>query len=130
LIDKLKQLEQNLIILEKIKKDYSLEDIQSDKIDEWGLRYGLLESIQIIIDISCHLVAEKNLGVPKSYSDCINLLITNKYLDADTGKKVIRMVGLRNLLVHDYGIVNLDKLFSYLDNLGDIKDFINQISLS
>lgn len=130
MIDKLKQLEQNLIILEKIKKDYSLEDIQSDKIDEWGLRYGLLESIQIIIDISCHLVAEKNLGVPKSYSDCINLLITNKYLDADTGKKVIRMVGLRNLLVHDYGIVNLDKLFSYLDNLGDIKDFINQISLS
>ena len=42
---KLKRLEENLRSLSLIKSEYSLEDIQNDKIDEWGLRYGLFETI-------------------------------------------------------------------------------------
>lgn len=37
--DKLKRLEENLRILRKIKEEYSVEDIISDKVDEWGLKY-------------------------------------------------------------------------------------------
>jgi uncharacterized protein YutE (UPF0331/DUF86 family) len=33
------------------------------------------------------------------------------------------MVGLRNLLVHDYGIIDTEKLYEYLDRLQDIRDF-------
>ena len=78
--DKLKRLEENLRILSKIKEGYSIDDIIADKVDEWGLRYGLFESIQIVIDIACSVVAEKNLGVPKNYSECITILISNKYI--------------------------------------------------
>jgi uncharacterized protein YutE (UPF0331/DUF86 family) len=75
--DKLSQLEDNLKTLKYMKDNYTIDDITSDKIDEWGLRYGLFESIQIIIDIACHIVAEKNLGTPANYSDCIALLVSN-----------------------------------------------------
>jgi len=44
--DKLNRLEDNLKILKSIKDNYSLEDMMADKVDEWGLRYGLFESIQ------------------------------------------------------------------------------------
>ncbi len=126
--DKLKRLEENLITLSTIKDNYTLDDIISDKVDEWGLRYGLFESIQIIIDLTCSLVSEKNLGIPKNYSDCISLLINNKYLEIELGKRILSMIGLRNLLVHEYGIIDVSKLYEYLDNLQDIKDFAAAIS--
>ena len=117
IIDKLKRLEENLRILSKIKEGYSIDDIIADKVDEWGLRYGLFESIQIVIDIACTVVAEKNLGVPKNYSECITILISNKYLDEELGEKIIRMVGLRNLLVHEYGVIDIRKLYDYLNHI-------------
>lgn len=126
--DKLKRLEENLRSLSLLKAEYSLEDIQNDKIDEWGLRYGLFESIQLIIDIACSIVTHKNLGIPKNYSDCIQLLINNKYLDKELGERIKSAVGLRNLLVHEYGIIDVIKLYDYLNHIQDIRDFAVQIS--
>ena len=63
--NKLKRLEENLRILSSFKNDYSLEDVNSNKVNEWSLRYGLLESIQIIIDISCSLFLKKISGCLK-----------------------------------------------------------------
>lgn len=129
--DKLNRLEENLKTLKSIKDNYSIDDISADKVDEWGLRYGLFESIQIIIDLACHITAEKNLGTPKNYSDCISLLISYDYLKPDLGKRLISMIGLRNLLIHEparpsggYGIIEVEKLFEYLNHLDDIHDFI------
>lgn len=121
--DKLKRLEDNLRSLTSFKNDYTLEDIQNDKIEEWGLRYGLFESIQLIIDLACSLVTRKNLGIPKNYSDCIQLLINNNYLDNNLGEKLKNAVGLRNLLVHEYGIIDIKRLYEYLNHIQDIRDF-------
>lgn len=125
--DKLTRLEDNLKTLKQLKDNYTQNDILNNKVDEWGLRYGLFESIQIIIDIACHVVSEKNLGTPKNYSECISFLVSNKYLKTDSGEKIIRMTGLRNLLIHEYGIIEVSKLFEYLDHLEDISDFIYEI---
>ena len=133
--DKLKRLEENLRVLTDFKEHYSLEDLLTNKVDEWALRYGLLESIQIIIDVSCSFVAEKNLGIPKNYSECILLIVPNNYLDKDLGERIIRMaclagrqVGLRNLLVHEYGVIDVQRLYEHLDHLNDIRDFAIAIS--
>jgi len=128
--DKLTRLEENLRTLKEIKKNYSLDDIISNKVDEWGLRYGLFESIQIVIDLSCHVVSEKNLGTPKNYSDCLSYLIANKYLSKELGEKLLRMIGLRNLLIHEYGIIESKKLYEYLDQLDDISEFIYSIRIA
>lgn len=126
--DKLKRLEDNLRELNNFKMNYTLEDVIADKVDEWGLRYGLFESIQIIIDLACSFVSEKNLGMPQNYSECISILVSNKYLDKDLGERISRTVGLRNLLVHEYGIIDVKKLYEYLDHLKDIRDFAIAIS--
>jgi len=127
IIDKLKRLETNLVTLKKIKGTYCYEDFLSDKIDEWGLRYGFFETIQLIIDISSSIVAEKNLGMPKNYSESVILLISNKYLTNDLGEQIIKMIGLRNLIVQEYGIIDLKKLYEYLHHLKNIEDFVDEI---
>lgn len=127
LIDKLKRLEENLKILFNIKESYELDKFLTDKVDEWGLRYGIFETIQIIIDIANSIVAEKNLGTPKNYSEAISMLVSNSYIENELGKKIISMIGLRNLLVHEYGIIDIKKLYEYLNSLEDIRAFVNSI---
>ena len=125
--DKIIRLEENLKILKSIKENYNISDIISDKVNEWGLRYGLFESIQIIIDLACHVVAEKNLGTPKNYSECISFLVAKNCIKQELGNKIIKMIGLRNLLIHEYGIIEVKKLYEYLDHIDDISDVIYAI---
>jgi uncharacterized protein YutE (UPF0331/DUF86 family) len=125
--DRMTLLEENLAELVLFKKKYKLEMIKKEKSIGWALRYGFLESIQIIIDISCHLVSEYNLGSPSTYSECIELLGKFDYINSELQGKLIGMVGLRNLLAHEYAVVKMDKLYNLLDHLGDIKKFIGAI---
>ena len=127
LTEKLKQLEENVKILSEIYQSTSLEDIQSNKRYEWEIRYGLFESIQIIIDISCKVTSTYNLGNPKNYRECIQLLQKHKYLSDALSQKVIAMVGLRNLLVHEYVRIDQEKLYNYLNFIDDFTQFAKEI---
>lgn len=127
LTEKLKHLEENISLLKEIKSNLSLNDIKSNKRYEWEIRYGLFESIQIVIDISCKVSSYFNLGNPKTYKDCIELLIKYNYLSDDIAKKTISMVGLRNLLVHEYVKIDDEKLYQFLDYLDDFIAFVNEI---
>lgn len=123
MFDRLEKLEENYTQLEKFKESVSLNDVLQNKTDEWALGYGLFESIQIIIDISCHLVSKYNLGNPKTYIDCIDLLVQNNYLDSKLGEKLNGMIGLRNILIHEYVKIDLDKLYQLLNSINDFKEF-------
>lgn len=54
----------------------------------------------MVIDISCHLVSRDQLGVPATYAECIEQLYRAGYLDEVSRKALLRMVGLRNVLVY------------------------------
>ena len=91
------------------------------------MRYGLLESIQILIDLSCHLVSRFNLGSVKTYADCIENLREHGYISDDLSERLVSMIGLRNLLVHEYSRIDLEKLYGYLEFTRDFSEFIRQI---
>ena len=65
--ERIRRLEDNLVILEDFKNKTSLKDLLKDKVKEWALRYGILECIQEVVDISCALVSSNNLGSPKFF---------------------------------------------------------------
>ncbi|NWF75122.1 MAG: DUF86 domain-containing protein [Nitrospirae bacterium] len=127
MLERLKLLEENIKELLEFKKRISLEDIQSDKYKEWALRYGFVETIQIVIDIACHLVSKYNLGNPSTYSECIELLQKYSYIDENLTVKLLGMVGLRNILIHEYLTVDKSKLYDLLNNVDDIRHFIQKI---
>ncbi len=125
--DRIKSLEENVAELALFKKKYTLEELKKTKVTGWALRYGFLESIQMVIDISCHLVSEYNLGNPETYSECIELLRKFNHIDESLEAKLIGMTGLRNILAHEYTHVKVEKLYELLDQLDDIRDFIRRI---
>jgi uncharacterized protein YutE (UPF0331/DUF86 family) len=125
--DRLKILEENITELALFKKEHPLEEIKKTRTSGWALRYGFLESIQIVIDIACHLVSEYNLGNPETYNECIELLRKYNHIDEKLEEKLIGMVGLRNILAHEYVNVKIEKLYGFLDHLDDMREFIRQI---
>jgi len=127
LTEKLKHLEENIKVLREIKESVTLEELKINKRYEWEVRYGLLESIQVVIDIACKLSSQYNLGNPKTYRACVELLHQHKYLDESLAKKVMSMVGLRNLLVHEYVEIDEEKLYQFLDYLDDFIAFGSQM---
>lgn len=128
MLERLQNLEENIANLRQMRKTYTLEDMKKNKFDEWALRYGLFESIQIIIDLSCHLAAEYNLGVSKTYVECIEKLEKFEYINAKLTKNLIASIGLRNMLIHEYVKIDIERLYGYLEFIEDFSDFVKAIS--
>ena len=127
MLERLKRLETNIVELTKFRKEITLHDVMHDKTKEWALRYGLLEAIQIVIDIACYVVSKYNLGNPETYAECIELLQKNGYINNTLAMKLKGMVGLRNILVHEYIEVQPQKLYDLLEKLDDFKKFITSV---
>ncbi len=123
---KLKELEDNLDELQRFEQ-YEASDLQEDRQLRWALRYGFLESIQRVIDVACAVVSLKSLGYPKSYADCIRMLRDAGILPEALAGDLVKAVGLRNILVHDYLEVDDGELLRSLDQLDDLRAFVSHI---
>lgn len=69
------------------------------------------------------MVAKYNLGSAKTYSECIELLGKYNYISEDLAENLIKMIGLRNLLAHEYIKIDPIKLLNFLENLKNFKNF-------
>lgn len=121
--DRLARLETNVTELERLAAvgDPGVRD-------QWALRYGLLESIQIVIDVACELAARRALGSPATYRACIDALAAARIIDADLALRLAAMVGLRNLLVHEYDEIDEKRLWSALEHVDDFRRFAAAVS--
>jgi len=125
--ERIQILEDNIAKLKEYKATITLQDIKEDKFNEWSLRYGIFESIQIIIDISCHLVNKYNLGNANSYGECIVLLYNSEYIDKTLHNTLLQTIGLRNILIHEYIAIDIEKLYNFLELVDDFSIFIEKI---
>jgi uncharacterized protein YutE (UPF0331/DUF86 family) len=122
---RLKRLEENLRELERFRGT-STDDLEGRQ-KRWALRYGMLESIQAIIDIACAVVSRYNLGYPDSYADCFRVLRRENVLPDDLTDWLTQAVGMRNVLVHEYLDVDDELLLDALDRLSDFRVFAGVI---
>lgn len=100
LSSRLKRLEENLRELERFRGT-TLAELEDDRRATWALRYGLMESIQAMIDIACAIVSRHNLGYPDSYAECFRVLRQYDILSDDLVDCLIQATGMRNVLVHE-----------------------------
>jgi len=128
--DRLQKLEANLTELGKFRSEWTSDQIAGDTSKQWAIRYGIFESIQIVIDCACHIVSERNLGNPNTYLDCLKLIHKFHYINNELLQSLKPIVGLRNILIHEYIDIELDQLISDLTDLSPFHQFIFQIQNS
>lgn len=120
--DRLKEIQDNLTILEDLKSIPFIKFRDDPKI--FKLAERCLEiSIQCILDICHHIIVENNLSRPKDNKETILILGQKDILPLEFANRILPMAGLRNILVHDYLKINVERLYGHLQNLQDFREF-------
>lgn len=130
-IDKVRQklliLEQNLIKLEKLKMLKQAEFLDDFRNVE-TTKHLLQVSVEIMIDISDHIVARNRLGTPETSAEAFEILFTNGILKEENVKTYITMTKFRNKVVHLYADIDDAEIYRILNShLVDFRKFIKEV---
>ncbi|QZA78130.1 DUF86 domain-containing protein [Deefgea tanakiae] len=68
---------------------------------------NIQRACEAALDMGQHLIRREKLGVPQSARDVFTLLATAKWIDAELATSLQKMVGFRNIAVHDYQTLQL-----------------------
>lgn len=102
---------------------------QLDNIDVQDIFVlNLQRAVQTTIDLASHVIAEEGYGIPSDLKENFIILEKNKIIPAELSNQLQKMVGFRNIAVHDYSAIEVAILKSVLNkNLKDLEDFYTAI---
>ncbi|MCC5908177.1 MAG: DUF86 domain-containing protein [Balneolaceae bacterium] len=102
----------------------SLNDLDVQEI----MILNLQRAVQSSIDLASHIVADEGLGLPQELRENFDILLKNDILPKDLTLRLRKMVGFRNIAVHEYESINPDILKSILkNNLRDFEEYYTAI---
>jgi uncharacterized protein YutE (UPF0331/DUF86 family) len=85
---------------------------------------NLQRASEAVIDAANHLVKIKQLGVPQTSREAFELLVKSGGLEKELGAQLQKMVGFRNVAVHDYTSLNLAVVRKIIETrLSDFEKF-------
>jgi len=115
--------------LKRIRDKTGLNPDSLDNLDtEEIFILNLQRAIQASIDLASHIVADEGLGLPQELRDNFDLLKKNNILSEKLTDRLRKMVGFRNIAIHEYETMDIDILKSILtNNLKDIEEFYTTI---
>jgi uncharacterized protein YutE (UPF0331/DUF86 family) len=117
-LEKLEEYIEILATIQRYDRDEFLADPQ---------RYGSAErflqlAIECVNDVSSHVAAAKRLGPVEASRDLPRLFFRDGLIDESLAQRWTRMIGFRNILVHNYLEIDRDIVYDMLNqNLGDFQ---------
>ena len=86
--------------------------------------------IGAVVDLAFLVIKERHLRLPEEDREAFKILAEDEIINEELSIKLQEAKGMKNILAHDYGIVDDKIVFdSIVDELGkDVKEFINRIS--
>ena len=120
-------IERCLIRIKEIYKD----DPQNlkDKLRQDAIVLNLQRACEAAIDLAMHVVSAEKLGYPNQSKDAFQFLVDGKIISDDLGESLKKMVGFRNIAIHDYQALKLEIISSIIErNLEDFNTFLKKVS--
>lgn len=111
--EKLRALEEYISELENFQS-FTVEQLRSSKRDLWAVAHGLQISIECILDIGNHIIADNKLGNPTNYREIVEILGRRGVISAELAEELKEMPGFRNILIHEYLKVDVEKVHKNL----------------
>ena len=97
------------------EEDYDKQDV---------VVLNLQRACEQAIDMANHVVNAKKLGWPRTSAESFDLLARAGVIPTSTAANMKAMVGLRNVVVHQYQDLDLDIVRAVVrDHLDDLSDF-------
>ena len=117
---RLQKLDEYISILRTLKR-YSYEEFIADPEHYGSVERFLQLALETIADIGNHIISDLELGVVNWHRDIPAILREKGHITPQMEEKWIRMIGFRNILVHDYLDIDRRAVYDVLQN--NLDDF-------
>jgi uncharacterized protein YutE (UPF0331/DUF86 family) len=112
----------------KVKRSVPLEEFLGDLDRQESILFNLQMAIQKCIDIAAHVISDEELGVAGSTNEMFYMLQENGYLNPELTEKMVAAVGFRNLVVHEYGKIDLAKIYQIANKgIDDLEEYLRTV---
>ncbi|MCX5810488.1 MAG: DUF86 domain-containing protein [Proteobacteria bacterium] len=107
---KLEKIREYLKTLNIIQK-YDLQKFKNDTFIHATAERYLHLSIECLLDIGNHIISDHGYRKPETYADIFQILAEENIISQELLKELEGMAAFRNVLVHDYLKLDLDKIY-------------------
>lgn len=96
--------------LQRIREEYQAagEHLAEDLTRQDSIVLNLQRACEATIDLAMHLVSKRRLGIPQESRQAFEILRAAGIISAELAERLARMVGFRNIAVHDYQKLDLE----------------------
>ncbi len=94
----------------------TLSQFRSDRTAREVVTLNLFVAIQECVAIASHLLADAGWGAPKTYGESFTALAEHSVVDVQLATRLRAAAGLRNLLAHQYGAIDFERLYEFADS--------------
>jgi uncharacterized protein YutE (UPF0331/DUF86 family) len=99
-----------------------------DSFMQDAIGFNISQGVENCIDLANHVVKERKLGIPKESRESFDLLAKAGIIPADMAKKLVGMVGFRNVLIHEYQRLDIAVMVDVIEHrLDDLVAFSTMI---
>ncbi|MEX1112286.1 MAG: DUF86 domain-containing protein [Candidatus Andersenbacteria bacterium] len=116
-LQKCKYVIQDIERIRMLLDELSYEELASDEIKGTAAERYLERVVNRSIDINFHIVGETNNAPPDTYTDSFLLLAKIGVLSDELARNVAPAAGVRNILVHEYDDLDMQKFYASLENI-------------
>jgi uncharacterized protein YutE (UPF0331/DUF86 family) len=104
------------------------DNFMNDYTRQDSVILNLQRACEASIDIANYLIKKRQIGIPQSSPDSFQLLHSAGYISSSVAINLKKMIGLRNIAVHDYKELNLAIVVAVVNNhLVDFELFSKEI---
>lgn len=107
---RLEKLRLYLKTLKAIGK-YDLKTFKNDVFIHATAERYLHLSIECLLDMGNHIISDRGYRKPETYTEIFRILKEEKVISAKLLEELDGMAAFRNILVHDYLKIDLDKIY-------------------
>lgn len=102
----------------------------SDFIRQDAAILNITRACEQAIDLANHLVRRHKLGLPKSAGNSFELLARQGLIPTELAAGLKRMIGFRNMAVHEYQDINSEMLAAVISHSSDDLLRLTEIALA
>ena len=116
--------------LQRILEEYvgNKQNLVANQTKQDAIVLNLQRACETSIDLAMYVISRRRLGIPQDSRDAFTLLQTAGILPAELATRMQRMVGFRNVAVHEYTRLSLDVVQAIITKqLDDFRTFSSTV---
>jgi uncharacterized protein YutE (UPF0331/DUF86 family) len=111
--------------LKRIEEEYRghEQEFETNFTRQDALMMNLVRASETSIDAAMHIVRVRKLGLPQESKDAFKMLAQAGIVPPELSLKLQKMVGFRNIAIHNYAQLDLNIVRSIIERrLGDFRE--------